>query len=183
MPAEPERFVVVTGGPGAGKSTLLDHLRRQGFACAPEGARAIIREQVGISGRALPWLDPELFAETMLCWDIRSYRQATEGEPRPVFFDRGVVDLVGYFQLLGRPVPPHMHAAAQAFRYHRRVFVAPPWPEIYEQDSERKQTFDEAERAYVSCVAVYREYEYDLVTLPRTTVEERARFVLDALGG
>jgi predicted ATPase len=181
MSAEPERFVV-TGGPGAGKSTLLDHLRRQGFACAPEGARAIIREQAAISGRALPWLDPDLFAETMLCWDIRSYRQAT-GESRPVFFDRGIVDVVGYLQLAGRPIPPHMHAAAQTFRYHRRVFVAPPWPEIYEQDAERKQTLDEAERAYDACLKVYREYGYELVALPRTTVEERARFVLDALAG
>lgn len=180
MSAESDRFIVVTGGPGAGKSTLLDHLRSKGFACAPEAGRGIIKDQVAISGRALPWVDPELFAEMMLCWDLRSYRQAA-AQAQPVFFDRGVVDLVGYFRLLGWPVPPHMHAAARAFPYHRRVFVAPPWPEIYEQDEERKQTFDEAERTYESCVAAYNGYGYELVTLPRTTVEERARFVLDIL--
>jgi predicted ATPase len=180
MSVDSARFIAVTGGPGAGKSTLLDHLRGKGFACAPEAGRAIIKDQVAISGRALPWVDPELFAEMMLCWDLRSYRQAAEGT-RPVFFDRGVVDLVGYFRLLGRPVPSHMHAAARTFRYGRRVFAAPPWPEIYERDAERKQTFEEAERTYESCVAAYTEYGYELVTLPRTTVEERARFVIDAL--
>lgn len=181
MPVVPaDRLVIVTGGPGAGKSTLLDHLRDQGFACMPEAGRAIIREQVAISGRALPWIDPELFAELMLSWDMRNYREAAR-ESRPVLFDRGVVELVGYFWMLGRPVPPHVHAAAQAFRYHRRVFVAPPWPEIYERDAERRQTLDEAVRAYECCVEVYTEYGYELVTLPRATVGERARFVVDAL--
>ena len=30
--------------------------------------------------------------------------------------------------------------AAERFRYNRRVFLAPPWPEIFRQDAERKQT-------------------------------------------
>ena len=44
---------------------------------------------------------------------------------------------------MGLPVPAHVHAAASTLRYHRRVLVAPPWPEIYEIDAERKQTYDE----------------------------------------
>jgi hypothetical protein len=33
---------------------------------------------------------------------------------------------VGSLRLEGLPVPDHVHAAAKAFRYHRRVLVAPP---------------------------------------------------------
>lgn len=43
---------------------------------------------------------------------------------------------------------------------------SPPWPEIYEQDSERKQSYDEAERTYESMVATYTVYGYELVHLP-----------------
>ena len=55
-------------------------------------------------------------------------------------------------RLLDLPVPAHMEKAAETFRYNRRVFIAPPWPEIFTQDSERKQTLAEAERTDPSWV-------------------------------
>ena len=61
---------VLTGGPGSGKSTLIEALAAAGFRTAPEAGRAIIRDQVAIAGRALPWVDPLLFAEMMLARDL-----------------------------------------------------------------------------------------------------------------
>ncbi|GAA2429496.1 AAA family ATPase [Actinomadura vinacea] len=173
--------MVVTGGPGSGKSSLIDHLEKAGFARSEEAGRGVIRDQVAVGGPALPWNDPGLFAELMLSWEMRSYALAAEGAG-PVFFDRGVPDVVGYLRLEERPVPAHVAEAARRFRYHRRVFVAPPWPDIYRRDEERKQSLDVAERTYESMVETYREYGYELVELPRSPVEERARFVLESLG-
>ncbi|MGV9303089.1 MULTISPECIES: AAA family ATPase [unclassified Nonomuraea] len=172
------RLVVFTGGPGSGKSTLIDRL---GLSGSREAGRAIIQDQVAIGGQALPWKDVDLFAELMLSWELRSYRLA-EAMDGTVAFDRGVVDVVGYLRLEGRPVPAHVDAAARRFRYHRTVFVAPPWPEIYENDAERKQTPDEAERTYASVSSAYLDYGYELVELPRAPVAERAAFVLGHLG-
>jgi predicted ATPase len=180
MTPESDRFVVITGGPGSGKSTLIEHLRRMGHVCRPEAGRGIIQDQTVIDGPALPWKDPALFAELMLCWELRSYRVAA-GPGTPVFFDRGIPDIVGYLRLEGLPVPAHVDAAARTFRYHRRVFVAPPWPEIYERDSERRQSYAEAERTCASMVATYTAYGYEPVHLPLAPVAERARFVIDLL--
>ncbi|WP_433351160.1 AAA family ATPase [Microtetraspora malaysiensis] len=179
--ADPGEFVVITGGPGSGKTTLIDRLEHAGFARSQEAGRAIIQDQTAIGGRALPWRDPELFAELMLSWELRSY-QIARGRPGPVFFDRGVPDIVGYLRLEGRAVPDHVDAAARGFRYHPRVFIAPPWPEIYRRDGERRQSLDEAERTHASMVAAYTEYGYELVTLPRRSVEERVRFVRSEIG-
>ncbi|MET9293613.1 AAA family ATPase [Streptomyces sp. NPDC003077] len=175
------RFIVVTGGPGAGKTTLVERLAERGIRTAPEAGRSVIKDQMAIAGRALPWIDPDLFAELMLAQDMRSYRAAS-AHSGPVVFDRGIVDVVGYLRLLGHPVPAHLHTAAQAFPYHRRVFVAPPWPEIYARDTERKQSYEEAVRTYEAQVAAYSDYGYEVVHLPLAPVEERARFVLDHLG-
>ncbi|WP_171165769.1 AAA family ATPase [Streptomyces sp. I05A-00742] len=175
------RFVVVTGGPGAGKSTLIDALENVGFDRSREAGRGVIQDQVAIGGRGLPWTDPGLFAELMLCWELRSYHDAA-ARPGTVLFDRGVPDIVGYLRLEGRPVPGHMVTAAHRHRYHHRVFVAPPWPEIYERDTERKQSYEEAVRTHEAMVTAYAEFGYETVELPRTTVGERARFVTRALG-
>ncbi|GII94031.1 AAA family ATPase [Sinosporangium siamense] len=176
-----ERFHVVTGGPGAGKSTLLERLAGAGFAVQPEAGRAVIRDQVAIGGRGVPWRDRELFAELMLGFDLRNHREAAACGG-PVLFDRGVLDVVGYLRLEGCAVPAHVDAAARGFRYNRRVFAAPPWREIYERDRERRQDFAEAERTYDACVGAYRDYGYEVVELPRAAVGERARLVAAAVG-
>jgi predicted ATPase len=175
-----ERLFVVTGDPGSGKSTLIEALERAGFARSIEAGRGVIQDQVTIGGRALPWSDPPAFAELMLSWEIRSWHMARE-EAGPVFLDRGVPDVVGYLCLLGLPVPRHIERAAEVFRYNRRVFIAPPWPEIFGQDSERKQSLDEAVRTYEAMVATYGDYGYELLELPRAPVEERMRCVIEGV--
>ncbi|MER8373055.1 AAA family ATPase [Mesorhizobium sp. M1406] len=173
---------MLTGGPGSGKTILIAALRRAGFATSVEAGRGIIRDQSAIGGPALPWHDRTLFAELMLSWEMRSYQIAREQTGRPVFFDRGVPDTLGYLRLSGLPVPQHVSCAAKRFRSSPRVFAAPPWPEIFAQDEERRQTPDEAERSYHALVGVYTELGYELVPLPLAPVEERLRFVLAEAG-
>lgn len=175
-----KRFFVVTGGPGSGKSTLLHGLEQRGYARSIEAGRGIIQDQVAIRGRALPWDDRQLFAELMLSWEMRSYHIA-EQTSGAIFFDRGVPDVLGYLRLCGIPVPDHVLAAAEVFRYNKTVFIAPPWQEIFQQDRERKQDFDEAIRTYEALVEAYQGQKYTLVELPRASVTDRIEFVLDML--
>jgi predicted ATPase len=172
------RFHIITGGPGSGKSSIIEGLCRRGFSSAPEAGRAIIQDQVAIEGRALPWSDRLLFAELMLSWDIRSYHLAEEHDS-PMFFDRGIPDVLGYLRLSSIPVPEHMKKAADLFLYSRTVFIAPPWKEIFRQDRERKQDFDEAVRTYEALASVYKGLGYDLVALPQRSIDGRVDFILD----
>jgi predicted ATPase len=102
-------------------------------------------------------------------------------DPSPAFFDRGAPELVGYFPLVGLPTPPHFREAARIYRYAPVVFAAPPWPEMYVNDAERKQDFAEAIRSYDVAVATYRETGYAVMELPKSSVAERVGFVLGRL--
>lgn len=175
-----KQFYIVTGGPGSGKASLMDALHDRGYSCSLEAGRGIIQDQVKIDGRALPWRDPLLFAELMLSCEMRSYHTAQESAG-PVFFDRGVPDVLGYLRLVGTSPPEHIHVAARMCRYNSTVFVAPPWRDIFRQDHERKQDFDEAVRTYDALVATYANLGYQLVEIPRSPVEERVGFVLDQI--
>lgn len=179
--ADSEQMFIITGGPGSGKTTLIHALAGHGLNHMPEAGRAIIQDQLAIGGTALPWADRPAFTELMLSWEMRSYRlaQAITG---PVVFDRGIPDVVGYLTLVGMPVPPHIKEAARKFRYHRRVFIAPPWPEIFFQDAERKQSIEEAEATYRAMVEVYSGLDYELLPLPCAPVVERVRFVRESIG-
>jgi predicted ATPase len=176
-----ECFFILTGGPGSGKSTLVEALRVAGYCGTVEAGRGIIQDQVAIGGRALPWVDPASFAELMLCWEMRSYHVARQ-EPGPVFFDRGLPDVAAYLALMKLPVPTHVYKAVESFRYNRQVFIAPPWQEIFQQDAERKQDFEEAVRTYEALCETYSKYGYELVEIPRAPIGTRVEFIMRKVG-
>ena len=171
---------VITGGPGAGKTTVLLELEKHGFSHAPEVARQIIQEQVRNHGTALPWVDRKLYIELMLSRSIDSYKAHTPA-PQPIFSDRGIHDTLAYARLIGMADEQEIRQACERYRYATRVFVAPPWKEIYETDSERKQDFPEAERTYQTLVSTYRDCGYATIELPKSSPKERAAFILNQL--
>jgi len=63
-------------------------------------------------------------------------------------------------------------------RYNDIVFITPPWREIYRNDTERDQSFDEAIRVYQRLEKWYHEHGYHIVVVPKDTVEKRATFIL-----
>jgi predicted ATPase len=175
------RFFVLTGGPGSGKTTLVEALKARGYAATEEAGRGVIREEMRNDGSGLPWADRSRFAELMFDWESRSYRDA-ERQHGPVVFDRGLPDTIGYLRLEGLDVPAWMEEQALRLRYNRRVFIAPPWKEIFGQDEERRQSWDVAVRTHDVMAETYTELGYNLVELPRASVEQRAEFIIAATG-
>ena len=70
---------------------------------------------------------------------------------------------------------------AQSHRYHSRIFLAPPWPEIYVQDEERRHSMDEARAEFERLQRTYPALGYAVSRLPKIRVAQRADFVLDTL--
>jgi predicted ATPase len=69
------------------------------------------------------------------------------------------------------------------YRFHPTAFILPPWEQIYCGDIERDQTFDEAVALHGAIRDWYIECGYNLVEVPRDSVEDRCEFVLRTLKG
>lgn len=176
-----DRFVVITGCSGGGKSTLLAELARRGFAVFPEAGRQIVKEQDWTGGDALPWTQPLKFAELAVSRAVHGLVLAA-ASPGRAFFDRSPVDQLAGLERLGLPVPASVSGAATRCRYNPVVFVAPPWPEIFATDAERRHGLEAAIDEYGPLLATYERVGYRLVELPKVGVAERADFVVATLG-
>ncbi|MCS5710779.1 AAA family ATPase [Candidatus Berkiella aquae] len=169
---------IITGGPGAGKSTLIDAFAQRGYQTVAEVGRQIILEELATGGNALHTADRLAFRERMLMASIADYQKIHE-QNKPIFFDRGIPDLIGYSYLIKHPVPSHYWQATQKLRYNPTVFIAPPWIDIYQQDSERKQDFQEAIDTYEAIKKGYQDCDYILIELPKVSVEQRIAFMFE----
>ena len=67
-------------------------------------------------------------------------------------------------------------------RFHSAALVLPPWRAIYVTDTERDQTFQDAQRIDARIRTCYREAGFSLLDVPSLPVQERAVFVLRSLG-
>ncbi|KPE49220.1 AAA family ATPase [Chryseobacterium indologenes] len=173
---------VITGGPGVGKTSLLEALDKDGFRTVAEEARRIIKEQMNSGGDALPWRNKIKYAELMLNASAETYRKIKNTHPaEPVFFDRGILDTACYMEMENIPLSDKARAIIRETTYNHTVFILPPWKEIYENDSERKQTWEEALSTFGKMKATYMKYGYHVVEVPKDTVKNRGLFVLEKI--
>jgi predicted ATPase len=177
MNYERNNFYVVTGCSGGGKSAIIDALRARGFLCVDEAGRTIVQEQLRIGGDGTPWQDRMKFRELLLSRYMYLYEQITE-RTLPVFFDRGIPELIMFSWMLNVPLPEHHRAAFRVYRYARKVFITPPWPEIFKTDEERRHSFEDALAEYRLTPQAYRESGYELIEVPKGPVSERVEFIL-----
>ena len=178
MPCVPPRLVIVSGCSGGGKSMLVAALARHGFATIPEPGRRIVAREHATGGTAFPWLDAGAFARRLV--DVaRCDLEAARTRSGIVIFDRGLVDAAAALaHATGILVEQTLRAED---RFDSRVFLAPPWPEIYVEDAERKHGLAEAEAEYARPTDLYPKLGYQPIVLPKANVGERLAFVIETL--
>jgi predicted ATPase len=167
-------FFVFTGGGGTGKTTLIRHLQAAGELVIEENIRAVIREQVATGGRAVPWIDAKACCDLTTARDIADFDRLA-GETRRVFFDRGLMDMYG-----ANDVPPSraLIEAVRTRRYNSRVFVFPPWQEIYATDAERREDWSKMQSVFDQIISDLPGLGYEPMVVPLGSVAQRAAFVL-----
>nr|WP_294776668.1 ATP-binding protein [uncultured Flavobacterium sp.] len=175
-----KELIVITGGPGTGKTTIIDALIEQGYACFPEISRQVTLEAKKQGIEQLFLEKPLLFSELLLEGRRKQHQQASEDVAELVFLDRGIPDILAYMHYIGDSYPAFFDQACREHVYSK-IFVLPPWEEIYESDEARYENFEQAKLIFAHLLETYQKYGYELIEVPRGTVEERIQYILNQL--
>ena len=168
---------IISGGPGAGKTSVLEALKRLNYPCFDEVSRQLIAEEVLKGAGCVPWTNLPCFAEKALERMVILYRQAAACNGI-TFFDRGIPDIIAYLKVAALPVAEEYYRAAQNYPYQPAVFILPPWKEIYRNDPERWQTFEEATAIHDAITETYQSLGYTMIELLKGSVEQRVRQII-----
>jgi len=173
------RKYIITGGPGSGKSTLIKGLRDRGYSCSEEISRRLIVEEVAKDSGCLPWLDVNCFSIKVLAEMKNAWLR--ESMSLLTFFDRGIPDIIAYLKVAGLPVSEEYYKSLIDHPYASKVFLLPPWSDIYVNDPERWQTFEEAVVIHHEIKETYLSCGFDLIEVPGLPLPDRVDFVLSGI--
>jgi predicted ATPase len=169
------RRFIISGAPGAGKTTILAVLRERGYAVVDEAATDVIAREHA-RGRVEPWRH-ESFLDAIAALQRQRQEQASADLQ---VFDRSPVCTVALAHYAGLVVTPTLAREVdrvvsgriyqpRAFLVHLLGFITPTAARrIGLADSIRFERFHRD---------AYRAHGFDLVEVPRGTVEERADLV------
>ncbi len=166
--------IAVTGGPGAGKTSMLAVLRQRGYTIIPEVARSIIADRVnrGLSPRP----EPVDFANLIFDRDIEQF-EATRSATGVLFFDRSAIDSLGMLDEVGQLTTEKKQRVLSNFPYYPTALILPPWREIYHNDAQRDQTYDDSIRIFGAICHWYVDCGYSIVEVPKMSIDDRCDFV------
>ena len=123
---------------------------------------------------------PLLFSELLLEGRKKQFFSAKKEEANIVFLDRGIPDVLAYMHYIGDSYPAFFDEACKEHKYSK-IFILPTWKEIYVSDDERYESYEQALLIQEHLVETYKKYGYELIEVPKDTVENRMQFLLQNL--
>lgn len=175
-----KEIVVIIGGPGTGKTTIIDGLLAKGYCCYPEISREVTMEAKKHGIEQLFLENPLLFSELLLEGRKKQFQNAVIETHDIVFLDRGIPDVLAYMHYIGDSYPAFFDLACREHIY-TKIFLLPPWKEIYVSDDQRYENFEQAKLIYNHLTETYQKYGYNLIEVPKGTVEERIEYIINQL--
>lgn len=171
------RRIVITGGPGSGKTALIKYLEKEGHPVMHEISRDVILEAQKEGIEQLFLENAILFSEKLLEGRLKQFHEGKECAAPILFYDRGMPDVTAYMDFVDTHYPQNFIDTCNAHRYNE-IFVLPPWEKIYEQDNERYESFEQAEKIFHYLKTGYENYGYIIHEVPVGTIKERAKYIL-----
>ena len=169
---------VLTGSPGSGKTALSQALQSEYITCFEEVFRVLFL-QAKDRGVDSPFQDQPLeLSEKIIKGRVADFN--ADAVSKIHLYDRGIHDAIAYLDGIQVEVPKHFIEIGQSHIYDK-VFILPPWQEIFTNDQERIENFDETEAIHNELIRTYTNYGMPPIVVPKFSVEKRVSFLNDHL--
>ena len=172
--------IVITGGPGSGKTALINYLEKEGYSVMHEMSREVILQAQKEGVEQLFLEDPMLFSEKLMQGRMEQYIAGEQCEAPILFYDRGMPDVTAYLDFVGDESPLDFSEKCRNNRYDS-IFVLPPWEEIYEQDNERYESYEQPEKIFHFLKSGYENYGYLIHEVPVGPLKQRVDYILETI--
>ncbi len=160
--------------PGAGKTAILRRLERDGFGVVEEAATDVIALEQA-EGVAEPWMRP-VFIDAVASLQRERQIRSAQIPDEVQFHDRSVICTVALADYLGYPRSEALQRELQRIEtaaiYQRRVFFIRSLGFITPSEA-RRISLEKALRFEAIHEQVYREFGYELISIPPGSLAER----------
>ncbi|MEX0672712.1 MAG: AAA family ATPase [Candidatus Paceibacterota bacterium] len=163
---------IITGPIGSGRTSLIQHLSGLGYWCAQDASEEVLKN---IKSR-------KSYAFNQAGIDLGKELYSSAPSEQACFFDGGIPDIVANARQSNDSGTEEYEEVARMYRYKNPIFFLPYWRALAGDDvhSEAIATSRIMERHLFE---VYRDLGYNIFTLPRDSIQERAGLVLSIIGG
>lgn len=168
--------ILITGGPGSGKTALINALENRKFNCEHEIVRNLTLEGKGNGIDQIFLKDPLIFSEKLLELRIGQFNKKQISEN--TFYDRGVHDVLAYLNYIKVKYDHLLTEKAEKIKYDK-VFILPPWKDIYRQDEIRYESFNESVKIHDEIVKIYNFFKMKIIILKTGTIDQRIENILE----
>lgn len=171
---------MITGGPGTGKTMVINELINRDYCCKLEISRQVIIKAREDGIEQLFLTNPLLFSQLLLDGRVNQFLDSEKMNEKLIFFDRGIPDVHSYMDYLKTDYPDIYITNSEKYRYSK-VFLMPPWEEIYTSDNERYETYQQSLEIYGHIKKGYTDLDYTIIEVPHGTIDERTNFIINLI--
>ena len=172
--------ILITGGPSTGKSTLVSELEYNGLHCFHEISRELTQKMRKKGFDQFFLKKPIDFSKELFKLRLKQYKLKIHS-CKFVVYDRGPIDVIAYLNYKGIVIPGELLSKSKKISYDY-IFILRPWKEIYVNDSERYETFEECLIINKFIQTTYEKFNFNLIEIPKLSVLERVRFIKKIVG-
>lgn len=164
--------IVIAGGPHTGKTSLVESLASDGFSIIHEASTNVILDEQS-KGNLEPWKNRKALQKRISELQILHFNQVNNEDI--VIFDRGIPDGIAYYQLDNIEPPKELIDAAKTYKYDI-VFIV-EMLDYYVPGGTRGETSEQREHAHMLIKQAYANAGYNVISIPKGSVEDRVSFV------
>lgn len=189
--------IVFSGGPNVGKTSILQELKKRGYDVRNEVFTKLFSEAQKENRFEELFKNKKVLINKLIELQIEEEKIDNTSTQKYIFLDRGMVDISGFPKEIEYNLTSQEISILENFHYDLCFMPDPLDKQFYDQNSIRRQTFEESLERHKQCVEVYREFyknknfdsEKYIVFVPNflnfgsLSISKRADFVLKTIQG